>query len=64
MLKGILCKGWLGIFETQVIGNSRVKMLQCFEWVELGNSIMLGYWLLCPISRKICGRICGLEEFG
>ncbi len=63
-VKGILEKGWLGILETQVIGNSGARVLQCLEWAELGNSITMGYWLLCLISGRICGRICGLEEFG
>ncbi len=54
-VKGILGKGWLGILKTQIIGHSRIRVLQCLEWIELGNSIMLGYWLLCPIYGKICG---------
>jgi hypothetical protein len=48
------------IFETQVIGNFKIWVLQCLEWVDLGIFIMLGCHLLYPIF----GRICELSSMG
>jgi len=61
-VKGILEKGWLGILDTQVIGNSRVRVLQCLKWAELGNSITMGYWLLCLISGESVGEFVGQKN--
>jgi len=60
MLVALKCK----FFETRVIGNFKVWVLQCFEWVDLGTLIMLGCHLLCPIFGKICWKICGLSSVG
>jgi hypothetical protein len=36
----------VNFFETQIIENSRVWVLQCLERVDLGTLIMLGHHLI------------------